>query len=722
MDRGLLSARGMLLSVQNRLHMRLSRREFLRLTGSGVFAASVAGASRAVEEEAMAEERTFRRLLSPEGMVGGLRREEGPTPLPQAVWYVAEEPMGGLSYRFPTGSLAEARFLTADLLLDGNTLSVFALELREGEEGPSFHLAFAALNQCQARLRFALEGVNQNRWRYDREGAWLKPMCGGDRVDLRRVDRMSIVVFRKSDKAARFCLTPVVATAEEPELVSDPVLPRGPLLDELGQSRLHEWPGRSGRAEEVTERLRGQLAEAGSHRPPEGRTRWGGLEALRFEATGFFRTHHDGRRWWLVDPDGCGFWSAGVDCVRVDTEAAYAGLEKALSWLPDREGRYRDIYSNPEGERRTINYLKANLMRAFGSDEWYEQWSRIALAELRRLGFNTVGNWSDWGIAREAGFPYVRPLELRLERTPLVYRDFPDVFDARFEEEAEAFADQLVETREDPALIGYFLMNEPTWGFAEEAPAAGMLFNTPACHCRRALASFLRERRGDDAGLSAAWGMEVTLSEVAEGQWRKPLTEGAEGDLEAFSTVMVGKLFGGLSEACRRADPNHLNLGARYYTAPPRWALDGMRCFDVFSVNCYHERVRPELAELSAYVGRPVMVGEWHFGALDVGLPASGIGHVRDQEARGQAYRVYLEDAASKPWCVGVHYFTLYDQSALGRFDGENYNIGFLDVCNRPYGPLARAARAGHERLYRVALGEVEPYADAPEYLPLLFM
>jgi hypothetical protein len=92
-----------------------------------------------------------------------------------------------------------------------------------------------------------------------------------------------------------------------------------------------------------------------------------------------------------------------------------------------------------------------------------------------------------------------------------------------------------------------------------------------------------------------------------------------------------------------------------------------------------------------------------------------------NQASRGKAFRVYLEDAAAKPWCVGVHYFTLYDQSALGRFDGENYQIGFLDVCNRPYGPLADAARESHERLYQVASGLVAPYDDEPEYLPLLF-
>jgi len=140
-------------------------------------------------------------------------------------------------------------------------------------------------------------------------------------------------------------------------------------------------------------------------------------------------------------------------------------------------------------------------------------------------------------------------------------------------------------------------------------------------------------------------------------------------------------------------------------------------------MNCYKTRVlAEEMAQVNALLDLPIMVGEWHFGALDVGLPASGIGHVPDQVSRGKAFRVYLEDAAAKPWCVGVHYFTFYDQSALGRFDGENYNIGFVDVCSRPYGPLIAAARAGHERMYRVAAGELAPYHDEPEYLPLLFL
>src|SRR5690606_23919629 len=193
-----------------------------------------------------------------------------------------------------------------------------------------------------------------------------------------------------------------------------------------------------------------------------------------------------------------------------------------------------------------------------------------------------------------------------------------------------------------------------------------------------------------------------------EGEWTMPFTEAAKADLADFSAILVEKYFGTLSAACKAVDPNHLNLGIRYHTVPPHWAVQGMRSFDVFSINCYRDRVpADDLKAIHDLLNMPTMIGEWHMGALDVGLPATGVGpRVRDQAARGQAYRVYLENAAVIPHCVGVHHFTHYDQSALGRFDGETYNIGFYDVCNQPYTPLVYAARAAHEKMYPIALGQ----------------
>ncbi len=665
--------------------------------------------------------------LDPVALTGGLAARSDETPIPDATWYETHEPGAGLAYEFPAGALADARYLTADWLLDGQHLAVFSLILQEGDAGPAFRLTFGLLNQCLARMRVPLEAVNQNRWRYPREGAWLKPLCGGDRVDLDRVDRMRIELLRKGPADVRFCVTPVTATTETPPRLIDEdtgealVLPKGPLLDELGQSTLHEWPGRTTSVDELVARLKAQRAAAPGARWPEAFSRWGGWLARSVEATGYFRTHHDGERWWLVDPEGYLFWSSGLDCVRYGIESAYEGLSPGLTWLPDPESDY--VGAHGRGERVTFDYLRANFIRAFGPDVAFDAWSEVALSQVRGFGFNTVANWSDWRIA-VGKMPYVRPMDGRsLHALPTVYRDFPDVYHPDFEHAAAAFAEQLHETVDDPAFVGYFLMNEPNWGFATETPAAGMLYNTPTCHARRALADFLRDRYGSDDALASAWGLDVTLDAVAEGPWRQTLTASAEADLADFSDEMVARYLGTLSEACRRVDPHHLNLGIRYYTIPPDWAVRGMRSFDVFSMNCYKPKILAEqMAEISALLEMPIMVGEWHFGALDVGLPASGIGHVPDQPSRGQAFRVYVEDAAAKPWCVGVHYFTLYDQSAIGRFDGENYQIGFVDVCSHPYTPLVEAARTSHGCLYQVASGAVEPYDDEPEYLPLLFI
>jgi len=658
---------------------------------------------------------------------GPIQRQDGEPPVDGATWYVAEAEGAGLVYRFAPGTLLRARYLAADMLLDSNTLATFMLALHEGDQGRVFQFCFGGLNQCSFRVRMALEWVNLNRLFADREGGLLKPMCLGERVDLDKVDRIVFTLRRKGPGPVRWCMTPFHAVPGDVEKIVKPVLPKGALLDEFGQSTLRNWPGKTRSVEELRSRIRTQYQNAPRQTWPKVFSEWGGWRAKKLgEGTGFFRTHHDGKRWWLVDPDGYAFWSAGLDCVRVDADARYDGLEPALTWLPDRHGEFRAIYRTSEDDepsRRSVNYLAANMIRALGPEGWHDHWARIALAEIKRLRFNTVGNWSEWKYARDARFPYVRPIEFRGARTGSVYRDFPDVFHPAFEQDAAAYAAQLKDTAADPAFIGYFLMNEPTWGSSSESPAAGMLYNTETCATRGELAGFLRSRYGNDAGLAAAWKTSASLERIAAGKWSGVFGTEALKDLEEFSVRMMERYFQVLAQACRQVDPHHLNLGMRWAGVPPVWAVEGMKCFDVFSLNCYRDRLPIEQAKkIAEMVGRPVLVGEWHFGALDAGMPASGIGHLKNQEERAKAYRVYLEDAAADPYCVGAHWFTMYDESALGRYDGENYNIGFFDTCNRPYDALGRAATASHERLYQVAEGQAAPFHEPLEYLPKLFL
>ena len=51
-----------------------------------------------------------------------------------------------------------------------------------------------------------------------------------------------------------------------------------------------------------------------------------------------------------------------------------------------------------------------------------------------------------------------------------------------------------------------------------------------------------------------------------------------------------------------------------------------------------------------------------------------------------------MEKAAAHPYGVAAHWFQYNDQFCLGRFDGENYQIGMMDVCMQPYPELMEAA------------------------------
>ena len=50
-------------------------------------------------------------------------------------------------------------------------------------------------------------------------------------------------------------------------------------------------------------------------------------------------------------------------------------------------------------------------------------------------------------------------------------------------------------------------------------------------------------------------------------------------------------------------------------------------------------------------------------------------------------------------------------QSALGRFDGECYNIGLIDVCNRPYPLVTEAYSAFARHMYPMLDGQIKPEA-----------
>lgn len=500
-------------------------------------------------------------------------------------------------------------------------------------------------------------------------------------------------------------------------------LPERKLVDPIGQLLFRpDWPGKTKDEAELVAYLQAEYAAALQPAFPDEWDQYGGWKKKRFSATGYFRTEYADGRWWLVDPEGCAFFSNGVDVTDAGETCRIGGIEKLFSWLPEKDGTFADAYHHGEveGDADYFNFAVANLIRAFG-EQWFEKWCVITKKRMMEWGFNTVGNWSSLAFARAAKLPYVWPLEGFPATEKKVFRDFPDVFSAEYRRNAEAFAQQLHEFAGDPYMIGYFLRNEPQWAFVEGLNLGEALLRADGSFESRAeLIRYLKEKYQTIEGLNQAWDSSfASLDSLQAGIGHTAsLSDAALADLLAFSAVMIEEYVKVPSLACRAVDPVHLNLGMRYgYISSPD-LIKGCAYMDVFSINCYKMNPDAAIQEAGELTDKPVILGEFHFGARDRGMAATGLRAVRDQAARGQAYRYYMEHAAANPYCVGGHYFILNDQAGLGRTDGECFQIGIVDCCHRPYQEFAEAIQATNCGIYAVADGEERPSDDAPQEIP----
>lgn len=110
-------------------------------------------------------------------------------------------------------------------------------------------------------------------------------------------------------------------------------------------------------------------------------------------------------------------------------------------------------------------------------------------------------------------------------------------------------------------------------------------------------------------------------------------------------------------------------------------------------------------------IDKPVVIGEFHFGALDRGKFHASLRPVADQQARGAAYEKYVTSALENPLVVGTHWHQYGDQATTGRDDGENFQNGFIDICDTPYTETIAACRRIGSHLYEVRAGKDCPSA-----------
>ena len=514
------------------------------------------------------------------------------------------------------------------------------------------------------------------------------------------VVRVSVVNSRGATppKVKRIVATgPAEKVANEPAFSKIPPEEFFPFVDRYGQFRWKDWPGKIKSDADLAAAKEAEDADLAAHPGPSGRDRWGGwADGPKFAATGHFGVRKVRGKWWFVDPDGNLWWSHGP--VRVSASCGmtpYKGREGHFEFLPGAGSPFAAFYKTRDellwpyyvkrGVTNTYDFTASNLFRKYGPG-WRDVWADRIHRRLRSWGANTIANSSDARVMALSRTPYCDRIELKSRPIAATEKlncwwPFRDPFDPSFR---EGLRKQLLERRaqlEDPWCFGFFVDNELLWG--GETDLAKWMWKSPSDQAGRI--EFARR-------LAAKYG---SVPETPP-----------EADLKEFSLAVVEEYFRSVRDEFKKAAPGKLYLGCRFSggCAEAFMSVAAKYC-DVMSFN-YSRRDVLGFSPMPAGIDKPIVIGEFHFGALDRGAISTGLVWLNSQEERRAVYCRYMESALRDPRIVGAHWHQYSDDASTGRFDGENFQNGWVDVCDTPYPETVAAVRWVGDNMYSLRWGE----------------
>jgi hypothetical protein len=511
------------------------------------------------------------------------------------------------------------------------------------------------------------EGMDQaSIWKTPRPGYWIG--FTGVVGSIKQIDSlgiaMSLPIGSPSLEIRNLRLT---MDAE------DTIFTSQPLVDEFGQWIADYWSGKAKTSDDL--KVAWSREEEILQSANLNVSKYGGFTGTKANATGFFRTEKIEGKWWFIDPEGYLFFSNGCCCIESRSDLSRVkGREYLFTLMPP----VAQLTAPGQRVRRGGNssFYTWNLNRRYGSD-WYQKWMDLTFRRMDSWGINTIGNWSDPGLGDNQHKAYVATLNgWGIETGPM---GMPDVYAPSYAATIDSVASwQCAPKKNDPFLLGYFIGNEPPWP-GRESDLVDVILEGKETPMQTTLKRYL------------SWG------DTPERR-------------KAFVIETYSRFIDVVCSAIKKYDPNHLNLGLRFGDTPASEIIMASRnYFDVFSINHYgYKAPVDEIQEIYDQTGLPVIIGEFHFGTPGRGL-APGLAQTKNQEERGIAYRYYVENAAAHPALIGTHWFQWIDQPSTGRFDGENYNIGFLDVTDRPYSKLTNAVKETYKKLLDVHSGKEAP-------------
>ena len=310
-------------------------------------------------------------------------------------------------------------------------------------------------------------------------------------------------------------------------------------------------------------------------------------------------------------------------------------------------------YAHPEWyaskAQSSMSFPTWNLREKFGKTNFKADYYDFVLRRLDSWGINTLGNWSDGELTKLGRKPYMIVAVSKPEGLPYLSGGFYDTLDATFAEKMKVAVSNA---------------------FAVAGSALAQAVTDPMC---------------------IGFFIDNELSFPSDSAYFEPYFKACK---EAITAAAPGKLYLG----CRFKG---LRNSDALWNAAARWC-------DVISVNSYVNSVAvfTDGNYAAPKFDRPVLHSEFHFGTMHRGMFSAGLCPVGDQCERGRNYRRVVEGALRHPLFVGSHWFQYRDQPLVGRGDGENYQIGFVDVCDRPYQKLVEATRTIGETMYATRYGE----------------
>lgn len=397
-----------------------------------------------------------------------------------------------------------------------------------------------------------------------------------------------------------------------------------------------------------------------------------------------------GNTHWMITPRGNRFYSKGVNRIDADQRNRKETEDSAFHWA-----------------------------KYFTS---MNQWRQSTKKQLVEWGFNTRGAWSDKSPV------FGLPLMVELDLGRYAQLHWKDPFDPRMPKIVLERAKELVlPYRNNPWLVGYFSDNEVGWW---NAPIFRWYLQQGwDNYTKRKLWQLLYDHYAGRWDLLAAdWvpqGNLRSFTELKRSGAQLKLRPNGKGIcvVNQFTYFYARRYYQLVGSAIRQAHPGALVLGDRL---PLYYNQDAVRAMadqvDIISTN-YNVDTRDGWVApyyfngLERLAGKPVLVSEFFFAADENrsgnrnernGKP----GHlmtVTTQSERARGVANALCNFARFPNIVGVHWFQYADEPSDGRDDGENYNMGLVDIDNRPYQKVIEVFKSLNpqmEKLHKLGEGK----------------